>query len=303
MKKILYFFFIVLFILSVYPIIFNPPIQISNDSDFLEVNTWEIGFYNAGSNSSLNHNNGTITMLVIDKTDDDLLGWGFIHQGKQPHGWGKYAPFEPSLKNEIDINPNDYFSLILKIKLRRSRVEWLNGSIPNWLSNDGFKAHVQIGLALFFEVEGKNYSAPTIEYDTNFQFEVTFLRCRLTNDNQAVYLGDNLRFRTPEYDNDTHNLFSLKQMASDLWIIYEINLTPYLKRAWMLCKDLFKADKIRLKWINFYVEVLNAKLQVDVDYIDLIYKEEFYSRASIIKLFGIILVLLILVFILGYIIT
>ena len=303
MKKILYSFFIVIFALSVYPLISNSSIQISKDGDFFEVNTWEIGFYNADSNSSLNFNNGTWVLTVIDRTSDDLLGWGYVHQGKQPHGWGLYAQFEPSLKNEIVINPNDDFSLILRIKLRRSKIEWLNGSLPNWLKNEGHKAHVQIGLALFFEVEGKNYSAPTSIYDTNFQFEITFLRCRLTNDNKVVYLGNQLRFRTPEYDNDTHNLFSLKQIRSDVWVPYEINLTPYLKKAWTLCRGLFpKTEKIKLKWINFYIEVLNAKIKVEVDYIDIIYKEEFYSQIFIAKLFGIFFAFLILVFILDYIV-
>jgi len=48
----------------------------------------------------------------------------------------------------------------------------------------------------------------------------------------------------------------------------------------LLCKGLFpkSSDKIRLKWINFYVEILNAKISVKVDYIDLICEEELYSN-------------------------
>ena len=279
-KIIIYFFLSILLVLSVYPLISDTTIQITNDGDLNEINTWEIGFYNANSTSKWTYNNGSVILEVIDKIDDELLGWGFLHQGIQPHGWGKYAPFEPPLKNYMTIDVKDDFKLILRIGLERSEIEFLNGSIPGWLKNEGYKAHVQIGLALFFEVEGKNYSAPTSEYDTNFQFEITLLRCRLTGDNGVVYLGDQLRFRTPEYDNDTHNVFSVEQIRSGVHVDYEIDLTQYLKESWKLCKGLFpkSSDKIRLKWINFYVEILNAKISVKVDYIDLICEEELYSN-------------------------
>ena len=303
MKKIIYyFFFIVLFALSVYPLMSPDTFEISKDGDFYEVNTWEVGLYNVNSSSNWVYDNGSFLFNVIDKTDDDLLGWGFIHQGQQPHSWGLYA-FEPPI-NEIYINPNDDFSLILNIKLKRSNIEWLNGSIPNWLRNLGHKAHAQIGLALFFEVEDKNYSAPTNVYDTNFQFEVTFLRCRLTDDDQVIYLGNDLRFRTPEYDNDTHNLFSLKQIGSNVWVNYKIDLAPYLKKAWHFCKGLFpKTEKIKLKWINFYIEVLNAKLEVNVDSINLVYKEKIYSNTFMTKILTLMFTFLIAVIIIYRIIS
>jgi len=86
--------------------------EISKDGDFYEVNTWEVGLYNVNSSSNWVYDNGSISFNVIDKTDDDLLGWSFIHQGQQPHSWGLYT-FEPPI-NEIYINPNDdFFSYLI----------------------------------------------------------------------------------------------------------------------------------------------------------------------------------------------
>jgi len=45
-----------------------------------------------------------------------------------------------------------------------------------------------------------------------------------------------------------------------------------------------KTEKIKLKWINFYIEVLNAKLEVNVDSIHLVYKEKIYSNTFMTKI-------------------
>ncbi len=255
------------------------------DPDFKSENKWEIGFHNVDrARSWRKHIDDRVIIHVFDDLNNPDLSWGFIHQGQYPHGWGVYAAFEPPLKHELVLNPNSNFNLILELKLKRSEVEFFNGALPGWIERENHVAHVQIGLALFFEVEDRNYSAPTSIYDTNFQFEVTFLRMRLSRSGEVVYMGDLLKFRAPEYDNDTHNLFSIAQIEAGKWYVFKLDSAPYLKRAWSLCSDIFQNTTwIKLRWVNFYIEVLNAEIEVEVDYIKLTYKPEILSQSIILK--------------------
>ncbi len=244
-------------------------IVISNDPDFLSGESWNVGFYSADATSYYVYHNDVYAFHVVDFTGDDKLGWGFAHQGLLPHGWG----LAPPLNFMVEVNPRCPGRLILEIKLKRSKVTWLNGSIPHWLSRYGFRGHCQIGLMLCFEIPGRNYNASTIVADSNFQFEVTFLRCRLKFDGGVAFLGDDYPFWTPEYDNDTHVLFSITQISSGKWNEIKIDLTLYLWRAWKAVSNRFgDVGYVRLRWINFYIEVLNAQIDVEVDYIKLIYK-------------------------------
>ncbi len=276
--------------------------EIVYDYDFNDARKyWDINSYQENSRkSNININNDIIVIHIVDNVNDSNLCWGFIHQGEYPHGWGKYA-YEPPLKNEIVIYPNkDYnnYDLILKIKLKRSKINFLSGNVPQWMEKENHLCHVQIGLALFFEVEGRNYSAPTNIYDTNFQFEITFLRVRLTKNGELIFLDDQLKFRAPEYDNDTHNIYSYYQIGANKWYDFEINLMPYLINSWNLCKELFgNANWIKLRWVNFYVEILNAEIIVEVDHIRLIYRKNLFHKDVIYQSIIITIVLSILLMI------
>jgi len=255
-----------------------------NDPLFLSNGTWSHGKYQANSESFTKWENQSFYLHAIDDTNNDKFGWGYLHQGLQPHSWGTS---EPPLKENFIITQADYAkpnTWFFDIKLRRSNITWLNAnnsSIPEWLKDKGGVGQLSIGLDFHFETSNTNYSAP-IEKSTILSFEIQFLSVRWNGINETV-LPDQFFCGNLPYDNDTHNIFvpngnwtqyitPSTQMRVDEDYEYVVDCGALLNYAWSRSYELFPVNQCKLKYVNFYVEVLNCGCDVKVDSIDVYYE-------------------------------
>ena len=261
--------------------------RIVNDYDFLSDGAdgaWSYGTYQANNESYTKWENETFRLHVIDDTNNDEFGWGYLHQGVQPHNWGTT---EPPLKENFTISLTDYAkpnTWFFDIQLKRSNITWLDveiSSIPNWLKNLGGVGTFAIGLDFHFETSNANYSAP-IENSTILSFEVQFSRIMWNGNNEIIW-GDDFFYRNPPYDYDVHNIFvpngsfqeyinPSTQMAVNRDYEYVVDCGALLSYAWDRKPELFPVNQCTLKYVNFYVETLNCGCDVKVDSIDVYYE-------------------------------
>ncbi|MHA1712277.1 MAG: hypothetical protein ACTSUS_09550, partial [Candidatus Freyarchaeota archaeon] len=102
------------------------PSRIINDPEFIDRDTWSNGLYQCDTSSSYVHwENKRFVIYAADNISNDQFGWGFLHQGMQPHEWGIDQPLarEFVIRRDIEAKPNTWF---LKVRLRRSNITWFD---------------------------------------------------------------------------------------------------------------------------------------------------------------------------------
>jgi len=256
-----------------------------HDYNFVNKDRWTYGTYLTDESSYVKWENEKYHLHIVDDINNEFFSWGFLHQGVQPHGWGFDQPLKEQflIRKNIETKPDTWF---FKIKLMRGNVTWFDvhdSSIPQWLKDRGGKAQIAIGLDFHFETPNVDYLAP-IEDSTVLSFEVQFFAVMWNGSHEFPYL-DQFFIYSPPYDYDVHNIFvpngkkseyinPSTQMVAYRTYEYLVDCGALLEYAWDKWYGSFPVGECRLRYVNFYVEVLNCECDVTVDYIDV------YSQSS-----------------------
>ena len=256
--------------------------DINFDSDLISTFYWSYGVYRTHPLSYARHDDGKslYDFHVIDDVNDSKLSWGFLHQGIQHHSWGLEE--NKPLRLEYVFDRDKPVKWILNITLKRSAVTWFDvpdSSIPSWLKGKG-KGQIAIGVMFAFQTENYDYMAD-VNHSRTLQFEIQFCRIRWDGENET-YLFDEFFISSTERgdeDNDVHNIFvpygDFREyvspsipLKSDMVQNYVVDLYPLLKHSWNKWLALFPVQKATLKWVNFYVETVNAQIDAQLFYLN-----------------------------------
>jgi len=278
------------------------------DPDLVSTLNWSYGVYRAGGGSYVKHDaeNSLFLFSVEDDVNDDKLSWGYLHQGVQHHSWG-YWENKP-LKCEFEFQRGKSVNWILNITLQRSQVTWLHvneSSIPEWLKGKG-TGQIAIGVMFAFETENQDYMGD-VNSSCILQFEIQFCRIRWDGEKE-VYLFDEFFTASTERgdeDNDVHNIYvpygDFKQyfspsnpLKSNVVQTYVIDLYPLFEHAWNRWMGLFNVENAILKWVNFYVETINAKIDAKLYAFNTYVKTSDSTRLSDLKIWVPFLILFII---------
>jgi len=303
-------------VLFLFFLLFNLPFAYASENQFL-VNdpdlysplTWSYGIYQANSSESYvmhDSDNHLFKFHVADNLSDDSFGWGFLHQGVQLHSWGLNE--NKPLKSEFLFERSNMREWILNITLKRSAITWFdvdNSSIPDWLAQQNGKGQVIIGCMFAFETSNQNYMADPSE-SCVLQFEIQFLRVRWDGEKEIALFDDFFK-DNGTLDYDVHNIFvpygDFKEHVSPSeplkkgnTITYVVQCDKLFKFAWDRWRSLFDVENARLKYVNFYVETLNAEVDCTLESLNVYVKPETNTSVKTVFMqFGIALFLIFLV--------
>ena len=259
-----------------YDIIFDP--------DLTSTSNWSYGVYRTDASSYVKHDaeKSLYNFHVIDNVSDAKLSWGYLHQGIQLHSWGSSE--NKPLRAEYVFDRDKPVKWILNITLKRNAITWLNvneSSVPSWLKDQGGKGQIAIGLMFAFETENYDYMAD-VNHSRTLQFEIQFCRIRWDGQKEIPLFDDFFVCSTErgDEDNDVHNIFvpygNFKEYVSPSIPLcaeavqnYVVDLYPLLKYSWVdRWFEFFPVQRATLKWVNFYVETVNAQVDAQLFYLN-----------------------------------
>jgi len=253
------------------------------DPNLISTLNWSYGVYRTDASSYVKHDaeKSLYNFHVVDNVSDAKLSWGYLHQGIQLHSWGSSK--NKPLRAEYVFDRDKPVKWILNITLKRSAITWLNvneSSVPSWLKDQGGKGQIAIGLMFAFETENQDYMAD-VNSSCILQFEMQFCRIRWDGQKEIPLFDDFFLASTSkgDEDNDVHNIFvpygDWKEhfnpsvpLYADTVQNYVVDLYPLLKYSWERWFGLFPVKTATLKWINFYVEVINAQVDAQLFYLN-----------------------------------
>ncbi len=245
--------FLILFLAAV-SLCFAAGLQVLRDPDLRDQQAWFVSTFEADQGSCVVFLGDTVFMQTIEAGGDSIAEANII-QGEFPHGWLK-GIWKP-LGANITVYRND--EIIVMAKVKRWDPELLNPDVQYP------PPRVNIGVALFFEVYGLNYSA-----------DVSAPRCLILDAifDYRYWGGDGWRGRpygytetfdgTP-YDKDYHyiQVYGVMEKA-ETYYEFTASMGDEIARA---VEHFGLEYPLRLKAVCIYLEAVGARGRAEWDYV------------------------------------